>query len=254
MPRFERYIGVRYSGRKDPTDPLRGLRVFAARGDHDAYQEWNPRGAGSEGRWSRRDLAEWLLEELSGGRPSVVGLSHAFSFPQTYMDRHSLSSWDDFLHDFEEHWPTHRLSVRELLPGNVRTGDPDERRLTGRWAAYEPGGVFRFELQDGLAKATHAGIPWLDYLRRGADGVHFWPFDGFEVPAGASVVAEVRPGRLLARYPKEELTREEHEAYAICAWLRERDGLGLLEPYFTPPLSDAEQERARLEGWILGVS
>jgi hypothetical protein len=252
MPRFERYIGVRYSGRKLPTDAIRWLRVFASRGDNEPYQEWNQRGA--EGRWSRRDLAEWLLEELAGELPTVVGLSHAFSFPQSYMDRHDLKTWDDFLRDFEQHWPTQRLTVRELLPGNVRTGDPDERRLTGRWAGSPPGGVFRWEPQDGLAKATHAGVPWLDYLRRGAEGVHFWPFDGFKVPKGSSVVAEVRPTHLQQRYPREDSTREEHEAYAICAWLRDRDRQSLLDPYFTPPLSESEQARARLEGWILGVS
>ena len=219
---------------------------------YEPYQEWDQRGA--EGRWSRRDLAEWLLEELGGEQPAVVGLSHAFSFPQSYMDRHDLKSWDDFLRDFEQHWPTQRLSVRELLPGNVRTGDPDERRLTGRWAGPQPGGVFRWERQDGLAKASHAGIPWLDYLRRGAAAVHFWPFDGFEVPAGSSVVAEVRPAHLHQRYPREDASREEQEAYAICAWLRDRDRQGLLEPYFTPPLSGSEQARAQLEGWILGVS
>ncbi len=252
MPRFERYVGIRYSGRKLPTDPVRWIRVFAARADHEPYQEWNAGSA--EGRWSRRDLAEWLLEQLAGEEPVIVGLDHAFSFPQSYMDRHGLESWDHFLTDFADHWPTHQASVRELLPGNVRTGDPDERRLTGRWAGTSRGGVFHFELQDGLAKATHAGLPWLDYLRRGAQGVHFWPFDGFEVPPGCSVVAEVRPAPLVHRYPKEGVSKEEAEAYAICAWLQERDHLDLLAPYFTPPLSKPERAQALLEGWILGVS
>lgn len=252
MARFERYVGVRYSGRKLPTDPVRSLRVFAARADHEPYQEWN--ASSGEGRWSRRDLAEWLREELAGEEPVVVGLDHAFSFPQTYMDRHGLESWDRFLADFADHWPTHQTRVRDLLPGNVRTGNPDERRLTGRWAGTPRGGVFHFELQDGLAKATHAGLPWLGYLRRGVPKVHFWPFDGFEVPPGCSVVAEVRPGPLVPRYPKEGLSKEENEAYAICAWLQERDLLDLLTPYFTPPLSEAERAKALLEGWILGVS
>ena len=104
------------------------------------------------------------------------------------------------------------------------------------------------------AKATHAGLPWLDYLRRARDRAHFWPFDGFAVPRGRSVVCEVRPARLRHRYLQGELNRWEQEAYAICAWLQERDRLGLLAPYFKPPLSEQEQERARLEGWILGVA
>ena len=63
----------------------------------------------------------------------------------------------------------------------------------------------------------------------------------------------LRPARLRHRYKKEGLDSREQDAYAICAWLQERDQLGLLSPYFTPPLSDAEKERTRLEGWILGV-
>ena len=84
--------------------------------------------------------------------------------------------------------------------------------------------------------------------------MHFWPFDGFEVPAGHSVVAEVRPGAAAPPLPRGGAERSRsHDAYAICAWLQERDRLGLLRPYFTPPLSEPERERARLEGWILGI-
>lgn len=255
MPRFEHYLGIRYSGRRSPTERLPRLKVFGARADREPYQELNPADGEHGGRWSRRELAEWLIERLSGDTPTVVGLDHAFSFPQSYMDRHQLASWDDFLRDFEGFWPTHRLSVRELLPGNPRSGDPDEHRLTGRWTASPKSPFqFDFDLQDSPAKATHAGLPWLDYLRRGGgESVHFWPFDGFEVPEGRSVVAEVRPARLVHRYPREGLSREERDAFAIAAWLQDRDRKDLLEPYLTPPLDEAEQRRARLEGWVLGV-
>jgi hypothetical protein len=252
VPDFHHYIGVRYSGRRNPGTALREIQVFAAVEDHEPYRESNP-GRPSDGRWSRRDLAEWLLGKITGGEPAIVGIDHAFSFPQSYMDRNNLRSWDGFLKDFEGHWPTRELAVRELLPGNPRTGDPDEHRLAGQWTAF-PTSVFHFDIQDSLAKATHAGLPWIDYLRRAGDRAHFWPFDGFKVPAGKSVVAEVRPARLRHRYRKEGLSRQEQDAYAVCAWLQERDRLGLLRPYFTPPLSDAEKERARLEGWILGVA
>lgn len=255
MPDFHHYIGIRYSGRKGPGERIREIRVCSAREDHEPYLEQNP-DAG-DGRWSRQELAEWLLKRITTPvkpeEPLIVGLDHAFSFPQTYMDRHQLTSWDKFLEDFEGHWPTDKFSVRELLPGNPRTGDPDEHRLTGRWTAF-PRSVFQFDIQDSPAKATHAGLPWIDYLRRAGDRAHFWPFDGFTVPKGKSVVAEVRPARLRHRYSKEGLNKMELDAYAICAWLQERDQLGLLRPYFTPPLSEDEQERARLEGWILGVS
>src|SRR6185295_13229694 len=111
---------------------------------------------------------------------------------------------------------------------------------TGQWTAF-PKSVFQFDIQDSLAKATHAGLPWIDYLRRAGDRAHFWPFDGWKVPAGKSVVAEVRPARLRHRYRKEGLSKQEQDAYAICAWLQERDRFGLLRPYFTPPLDDGEK-------------
>ncbi len=251
MSDFQHYIGVRYSGRKEPGDGIREIRVYSAHEDHDPFPQLNE-GA-KDGLWSRRELAEWLLARITGTTAAIVGLDHAFSFPQSYMDRNQLKSWPEFLADFGGHWPTHEVSVRELIPGNPRTGDPDEHRLTGRWSAF-PRSVFHFDIQDSPAKATHAGLPWIDYLRRAGDRAHFWPFDGFDVPAGRSVVAEVRAARLRDRYVKEGLDKLDHDAFAICSWLQERDQLGLLNPYFHPPLSPAEQERARLEGWILGVS
>lgn len=252
MARFHRYVGIRYAGRKGPGDRLRELKVFSALEDHEPFLEINE--ADAEGRWSRRELAEWLLARLADPEePAVVGIDHAFSFPQSYMDRHNLKTWDEFLADFEEYWPTHLRAIRDLVPGNPRTGDPDEHRLTGRWTAF-PRSVFQLDLKDSPARATHAGLPWIEYLRRSGDRAHFWPFDGFEVPAGRSVIAEVRPARLRHRYTRDGLEREAADAYAICAWLQDRDRLDLLEFYFTPPLSAVEQERARLEGWILGVA
>jgi len=253
MPRFERYIGIRYSGRKEPTASLAEIRVFAAREDREVYQEFNT-GA-KNGEWSRRALAEWLAADLAEAAPTIVALDHAFSFPRTYLDRHGLSSWDDFLRDFGAHWPTHESPVGDLLSGNLRRGTSEERRLTGKWDSSRTGGVFRFETKDGHAAAAHAGLPWLDYVRRAVPELHVWPFDGFAVPAGRSVIAETQPDRLLLRYPSPSpLSREEHEAYAICSWLQDRDRNDLLVRSFDPPLTEAERAQAQLEGWILGVS
>jgi hypothetical protein len=251
MPAFDHYIGIRYSGRKAPSERIDDLIVFAAQKDKEPYRDLNRDDA--EGRFSRQELAEWLLAKLGEEERVVIGIDHAFSFPQSYMHRHGIESWETFLRDFEEHWPTHRVSVKDLLPGLTRLGDPDEQRLAGRWTAA-PRSVFQFDLQDNGARATHAGLPWLSYLRRAGDRVHFWPFDGFAVPEGKSVVAEVRPARLKYRYGREGLDRQDHEAFATCAWLQDRDQLDLLRFYFEPPLSEAEKERARLEGWMLGVA
>src|ERR1700758_933845 len=40
--------------------------------------------------------------------------------------------------------------------------------------------VFHFDVQGSVAKSTHAGIPWLRFIRqRLGERVHFWPFDGW---------------------------------------------------------------------------
>ena len=43
--------------------------------------------------------------------------------------------------------------------------------------------VFHFDVPGTVAKSTHAGLPWLRYLRQKlGDRIHFWPFDGWEIP------------------------------------------------------------------------
>lgn len=254
MSDFERYIGVRYSGRKGPQDRMRRMQVVVAEGDTPPYPQ--PNAADEEGRWSRRELAEWLRERLDerddAGRPvpTALGLDHAFALPLSYMQRNGLKSWPEFLLDFEANVPTREVSLLDLVPGVTRGGDPAELRLTGLWTAF-PRAVFSFDLQDTPGRSAYAGIPWLSYLRR--SGAHFWPFDGWRVPAGKSLVAEVRPARLRHRYVKEGASAEAQDAHAIAAWLQDRDRQDLLKPYFEPPLAAEEKERARLEGWILGV-
>ena len=44
--------------------------------------------------------------------------------------------------------------------------------------------------------------------------VHFWPFDGFEVPEGKSVIAEVYPSLWRRRYARDDRTTDEQDAYA----------------------------------------
>jgi hypothetical protein len=52
--------------------------------------------------------------------------------------------------------------------------------------------VFHFDVQGSVAKSTHAGIPWLRFVRkRLGERVHFRSFDGWDIPAGRSVIAEV---------------------------------------------------------------
>ena len=57
--------------------------------------------------WSRRGIAEWLVERLSEDAPTLVGIDHGFSFPLRYFETHGLKpDWSAFLDDFQSHWPT----------------------------------------------------------------------------------------------------------------------------------------------------
>jgi hypothetical protein len=72
-PSFERYIGIDYSGAQTPSSSLKGLRVYAA--DHlTAPQEVMPPPSPRE-YWTRRGIAEWLVERLSEGQHNCRKIS-----------------------------------------------------------------------------------------------------------------------------------------------------------------------------------
>lgn len=167
-----------------------------------------------------------------------------------------MSSWDDFLRDFAAHWTTAQDHdyVDFSREDNPRTGESHELRLCERWSSSAKS-VFRFDVQGSVAKSSHAGIPWLLRIRETiGDRVHFWPFDGWEIPDDRSVIAEVYPSIFRNRFPREGRTNDEQDAYAIARWLSESDERTILPRYFEPPLTDQERELAELEGWILGIS
>lgn len=254
-PRFDTYVGIDYSGARTPVSRNRGLRVFKATRDAPPEQVASPAGVGVN--WTRKEIAHWCLAQLTAGDAVIIGIDHGFSFPLNYMQRHRIATWDRFLEDFQRHWPTDRedSSVESLRRGNRRTGRPTELRLTEKWTAGAQS-VFKLDGAGTVGKSTHCGIPWLRFLRRRADPAakpHFWPFDGFQVPPGRSVVAEIFPSLLRRRYPRRGTTPDEHDATCVARWLRDMDRRGHLSTYFDPPLTAEERATARLEGWILGV-
>jgi hypothetical protein len=180
MPVFRRYIGIDYSGAKTPTESLKGLRVYMASGV-DAAAEVPPPPSPRK-YWTRRGLAQWLAATLRETEPTIVGIDHAFSFPQAYFDRYDLPhDWCTFLDDFCAHWPTdddHMYVdlIRDGLHGNgaARTGNTRWRRLTDLRSrtAKSP---FHFDVQGSVAKSTHSGLPWLRYIKRElVERAHFW--------------------------------------------------------------------------------
>ena len=255
MALFHSYIGIDYSGAKTPTSRNRGLQVFRATVDHDPRRVKSP--AGKKFSWTRKEIGHWCLEQLKRGDPVIIGIDHGFSFPMSYMERYRIAGWDRFLEDFHRHWPTDQddRTVESLRKGNQRTGKNTAFRLTETWTTSAKS-VFQFDVTGQVAKSTHAGIPWLRFIRRNADPAqrpHFWPFDGFEIPPGKSVIVEIFPSLFRKRYPRRYKSPDEHDAMCVAQWLKDMDARGHLSTFFDPPLTDRERGIAGLEGWILGV-
>jgi hypothetical protein len=139
--------------------------------------------------------------------------------------------------------------VRDGLHGNgaARMGNPRWRRLTEERASSAKS-VYHFDVQGSVAKSTHAGIPWLRFIRqRRGEQAHFWPFDGWNIPAGRSAVEEVYPSR-------EERNGDQHDAYSAAAWMRRAALDGSLAAFLNPSLATPERAVAQVEGWLLGVA
>lgn len=258
MPAFGRYIGIDYSGAGTPRSSLKGLRVYSA--DRATMPVEVPPPPSPRKYWTRRGVAGWLVERLEEKRPTIVGIDHAFSFPLRYFEVYRLPpDWRAFLDDFQRHWPTDddETSVDDVRDGvcgdgQARSGSSLWRRLADERARAKS--VFHFDVPGSVAKSTHAGLPWLRHIRfELGDRVHFWPFDGWEIPAGRSVVAEVYPSLWRREFDSERRTPDQHDAYAVAAWLRRADADGSLASYFTPDLTPPEKTLAGVEGWILGI-
>ncbi len=257
-PAFHRYIGIDYSGAETPDSSLKGLRVYEA--SHETMPVEVEPPPSPRKYWTRRGLAEWLAERFSDDVPTIAGIDHGFSFPLRYFEVHHLEpDWPTFLDDFQKHWPTDaEYTYVDFIrhgswgDGEARSGSARWRRITEERAGAKS--VFHFDVPGSVAKSTHAGLPWLRYLRkRLGNRVHFWPFDGWEIPAGKSVLEEVYPSLWSKSHPREGRTSDQHDAYVAAAWLRQVDTDGSLDTFFKPDMLPGEYHVARVEGWILGV-
>jgi hypothetical protein len=256
---FNRYIGIDYSGAETCDCSLKGLRVYAADSSNEASEVAPP--SGLRRYWTRKAIAERLVERLLEPSLTLVGIDHGFSFPLQYFEKYDLPhDWASFLNDFQEHWPTDERNtyvdfIRDGACGNgaTRCGNSRWRRITEVRAGAKS--VFHFDVPGSVAKSTHAGIPWLRYLRnRVGDRVHFWPFEGWSVPAGKSAVVEVYPALWSHSFPRDGRNSHQQDAYAAAEWLRRSDLDGSLGRFFSPSLTEQERKGAEIEGWILGIA
>lgn len=259
MALFKRYIGIDYSGAKTSESSLSGLRVYVAESSNDVHAVEPP--VSPRKFWTRQGVAEWLCEKMAEDVPTIAGIDHGFSFPVAYFNRYSLPlDWPTFLDDFQRHWPTDAPNtyvdfIRDGISGqgSQRMGDARWLRLTEQWTATAKS-VFLFDIQGSVAKSTYTGIPWLRYLRRECKrSIHFWPFDGWDISQGSSVVAEVYPSLWMRRFPKGNRDSDSQAAYAAAAWLQRADLNGSLLQFLNPPLDPEERQLAAIEGWILGI-
>ena len=258
-PLFQRYLGIDYSGAQTPSSSLPGLRVYSATRSESPTEIEPPPSARKY--WTRRGLAEWLAVALQEGPPTIVGIDHAFSFPLRYFEMHQLPlDWGAFLDDFHLHWPTDDDGmyvdfIRDGLygKGSARSGNARWRRLTEERCRAKS--VFHFDVQGSVAKSTHAGLPWLRFLRQKlGHQLHFWPFEGWMPPPGRSVIVEVYPALWSRSFPAERRNSHQHDAYSVARWMRENDAVGSLSFHLHSELGATDRATAITEGWILGVS
>lgn len=258
MPAFQRYIGIDYSGAATSTSSLKGLRIYESAPGMQAVEVQPPPSTSKY--WTRRGIAMWLAEQLALDVSTLVGIDHGFSFPMQYFDHHGIEhNWDLFLDDFVSHWPTDQddVSVETVRRGSIGLGEL--RSGDARWRRQcevrcRAKSVFHFDVQGSVAKSTHSGLPWLWFLRRRFDAqVHFWPFDGWEIPHKKSAILEAYPAVYKNAFSVEGRTADQHDAFSIASWLRDADRDGRLQKALQPDLPSELLTQATVEGWILGV-
>lgn len=254
---FARCIGIDYSGASTPEIGLSGLCVAVA------TPGGEPRdiAAGTGRYWSRRGVAEWLDEQFSAAEPVLVGIDHGLGFPEAWRLHHGLPErWDLVLDLFCREWPAHTpgVRVRDLRQhhsdagGSGFPGDPRWRRLAEKRAGAKS--VFHFDVPGSVATSTHAGLPWIRWLRhRHAGRLHVWPFDGWVPEPGTSVLAEAWPARWKTRDVGDAVSGDARDARLVAAALASATADGTLGTWWEPALDALEREIAGREGWILGV-
>lgn len=258
---FELAIGIDYSGAKTPLSRSAALQVYKASPGSEPRIVTSPASSDNRKRnWNRKEIAWWLAEHLQEERRMIVAIDHGFSFPIDYFQRNQIHDWNQFLEDFVAHWATgeETVSIDDLRANEKslvqqRCGSSRELRLTESWSGSAKS-VFQFDVQGSVAKSTHAGIPWLHWLKAKFQyQVHWWPFDGWDPPQEKSIICEGYPTLLRKRYPREGRSADQHDAYCLAAWLRRLVDQQTLGHYLNVPLTDQEREIALREGWILGV-
>ena len=273
---FERTIGIDYSGAGEPNSTQAGLSVFMTERGSPACEIPPPSGYKN---WKRRELTEWLTSRLAESTPTIAAIDHAFSFPKPYFEKYKLElSWDKFLEDFYEHWPTHKYAVKPLREGkNEKAKKAQARLVETNWLRetekrckkrkHPANSVFDFKKKQGqVATSTHAGLSFLWQMRKceSLSDLHIWPFDEGKVGDDKSCLVEAYPRLYKCDdyekkfYSNKTYSKSEHarDAFVTASWLRDMDNdKGELQSYLDleSQLPKEALERAKYEGWIIGT-
>ncbi|WP_017811423.1 hypothetical protein [Paenibacillus shenyangensis] len=274
MPLFQKYIGIDYSGAERPDSRIRGLAVAGASGDGSCHLLICPQYKSDRNLsipdskshlWSRRNIYLWLRDQLlTSSERMIVGLDYGLSYPLTALDRLQLTDWDSFLSWSRRTWKTTRLTMKDSKQ-QVDYLNSTEKRLVEREFVPSTKSVMDLDrvsgMQGAVSYSTHTGLPWIGRLRRYQQHygmkVHFWPYDGVNIPDDHHVIVEGYPSLYRRRMQQEDwsATMSEHERDAsyIARWMQERDQADTLLAYLALPTLSADEHRMiRREGWVLG--
>lgn len=251
--RYQHHIGIDYSGAGTRDTRLPGLRIFESDLGLGA-KEWRDKGK----NWSRRSLYDALLDFLTRHPATIVGVDHGFSLPRGQIEAQGLPlDWRSRMAQFAKAWPSDQAgitlrSLRERQRNSPWMGSAKLRRLTE--IKVQAKSIFHFDVPGSVAHSTFTGLPWLMHLKNALnDRLHVWPFDGLRPKDGQHVLVEAYPALYSHRYPKEDRTQDQHDAYSVARYLHDQDKAGQLCSLLAPPFSPDEAIFIDLEGWILGA-
>lgn len=136
MHLFTTYVGIDYSGAKTTVSRNNGLRVFKATDNTAPIRVKSP--AGKKFNWTRKEIAHWCLEQLKSNDPVIIGIDQGFSFPMSYMERYQIAYLDQFLEDFQRHWPTDQdnVSAESLCKTDRYAVQQTEYKFTEIWTSF----------------------------------------------------------------------------------------------------------------------
>lgn len=184
--------------------------------------------------WAPREWAAWVNERVG----AALGTSEGPFWGTMFKRRPDMELFRAYR--LPDGGASFRFRERRLVEERFRRLKP----------AYQLGGI------GSVGQQSLYGILYLRELLRRCEReeipMHVWPQDGEAIPNGSHVLAEMYPTWFLE--PDAGPRSDAGDAMACVRWLSDMDRQGELAPWFTlRGLTEEERERARLEGWALGM-